>query len=542
MSRSVQRIFVNSVLFYLAFGCFLHPRLSQAIEIYSLIDKSCHAKSGHIINVDDQTIHLLTLEGRYDKLPAHELNHVLIYNLISNPVSQIDLSGGAADFLRSVSINGDQKANFTGWPIRFIENWVVFYDLEGKTFFMDIQKIVKISTPEIIPQSPVTVSNYESVHLGVGQNLPECAAQHPEHDAETRPTRMISDQIKISQFLSRFQKGFEELERFQQRTRFYARPFLYDTATQLGLVYLQDLKNQELRVGPPFYFQWSNGRPYSHQSLFVLGSKPLEWLPNAEAVFAVRTEVKSHFFNGFFAGNPIAMQIGKGFMIDNRLFFQEFLKQSSEKKIAILPQFNYMAMTGIDWGAWSFSGGGFYPVIGIHGNDIFREVLATQAAPVFRLQHTRETLKFRGIMSLITNDVKSPGRENIQLIHSHEFQDFNLISPESIALSQSLEKFSLDAQFVRAGFDWEVNEEIHWGMDQIGLTGTYHDEFPEARNSITFSNLTTSAYLQHRFGNYVTLTGYLNYFLRHYSYQFNQKKGTFDEAPYSLMAAVSFFL
>ena len=516
---------------------------TYGFEIYRFVNKTCEVETGQIVNADSGSISLLTLEGKFTSIPHEALNHILIYNLITNPTPEIALNGQLKDLLREVFLSNGKTSNFLGWPIRFIEEFVVFYDLEGKTYFVETDKIYKISRPAYLEDQIKPTAKFERVHLGVGNNLPECPQLSKPHENQVQPTRMISDKIRISKFLSRYQKGFADLVRFQERTRFYAKPFLYESETQMGLMYMQEQLNQELVNGPPFYFQWSNGKPYSHQSLIVLGAKPVEWLPEVEPVFAIRTDVKSHFFNASFVGNPIAMTIGKGFIVDNRIFFEDFLKRVTQKRAFVMTQFNYLAVTGFDWDAFSFSGGLYYPILGIHGGGVFREVLATEASPIFRFLYTKNNLQLRFMFSQIERKSDSPNREDIILIYSNEFKSAGLISPESLELQIQIEEFALESSFSRIGFDYNINKEIKIGVDEVFLAGQYQDRFPDIKNELSFNYSKTSAYIRHQFGNYIVLKGYLNYFLRNHSYQFNQQRNpNYNDAQYSWLMAISFFL
>ena len=69
---------------------------------------------------------------------------------------------------------------------------------------------------------------------------------------------MLSDRISISKFLAVYQKGFDQLDRFESRTGYYARPYLLPAQTKLALVIQNDQYQAEIPPGPSLNFQWSS--------------------------------------------------------------------------------------------------------------------------------------------------------------------------------------------------------------------------------------------------------------------------------------------
>ena len=120
-----------------------------------------------------------------------------------------------------------------------------------------------------------------------------------------RPTRVIGDRIKVGEHLAKLAELFREVDGFEERTRVYARPFLFDRTMRLGLSYFRRGGN-----ALPLYFRWASGRPYRFQSLTAIGRIQNPSLPSAAPSFSVRSDLKSHFFHAFFAGHLPSLAAG----------------------------------------------------------------------------------------------------------------------------------------------------------------------------------------------------------------------------------------
>jgi hypothetical protein len=528
----------------------LLPRTAAALELYTFVERDCRATTGLIVNLTEEAVHLLSVQGRFAEVPRPQVKHILVYNTLDNPIARVELSPPLRELVREVHL-GDGKdggeareggePSFTGWPIRFFEELIVFYSLAGKTHIVDIDRIRKIRRPEGLAEQ-VDIPNASETVFGLGRNLPECPQPPPGPGTVVQPTRMISDQIKVVRFLRVYREGFGRLNRFQSRAAFYARPYLFEQRTRLGLVVVHEKFQEELPAQFPFYFQWSSGRPFNSQAFFTIGSRPVELLPNVEPVFMLRSDVKAHFFSASFVGNPRALSQGDGFMIEERFGFEGFFSQRGAGAVLVLPSFNQLALTALDFGRYSFAGGFYYPVFGIQGNGIFREIFATEAAPIVRFVRTGPETQFRALASQIDVSSADPSDDDIRLVLAQEMVSPGALSPVSLGLLGSLERFSLRADFYRVGMDFNITKELLLGVDEVVLRGTYAEVLGGEPFDLRFEHAITALRYRHTFGVQAGLTGYLNYFRRTYETRTGSGGREREEERFSLAVAIEFFL
>lgn len=513
----------------------------QGLELYRLLDGDCRGPEGLIVYADPQQVELLGLDGRLQRIDRARVRHILVYNSLENPIPEIHLEGRLAENLREIRLKHQGAPAFSGWPIRFEEELVVYYDTEGKTSLVAIDQIVSIQRPETVdgelkPQSVLPVT------LALGPGLGQCRdLESPSANERLYPTRVIGNQIGISQFFGAYQQGFDRLRRFQERTQFYARPFVYEEQTKFGLPLRTPKGNEEFPSFFPFYFQWSAGRPYSHQGLTVLGTKQVAWLPQVEPVFVMQTDLKSHFFNASFVGNPTALAAGSDSLVANRAFALDYYKKMVSKEAALVESFNYLALSGVDYGPWSLAGGVYYPVYGLNGGGLFREILATQATPIFRVmfQHSNSSLKV--IWAQTQAESGAPKATEIRLNGSEGMVSANLALAEESVLRSQLSHYRLKADFVRTNYEYLWDKEITLGTALVYQQVDYRETYLGADRTLKGHQIKTLFFGQQSFGSSVVLQGQLNLFFRDYKLGFGAP-GAFTDNQYSLVGAIEFIL
>lgn len=229
----------------------LWPSFAFGIEIYGFLDTNCHLSTGFIVSAKKGSIGLLNVEGNYQEIRLSNVSHILVYNSHHNPVSKIHLDDNLLSRLKTIYTEESNGPAFSGWPVRFMEDMVVFYDVEGKVTLVNIDKISKLENSTHLPgKVDVEDSNYGAFRLGT--SLTACRSDDEEGNGSSLfPTRVLGDKIKISKFVQNYEKGFYKLERFQTRTRFYARPYLFDEKTKVGLPIVL-MPNEEQDI--PAYF------------------------------------------------------------------------------------------------------------------------------------------------------------------------------------------------------------------------------------------------------------------------------------------------
>jgi hypothetical protein len=470
----------------------LLPWVCQGLEVQGFLTKDCRRLVGLIVHVDDQDVYFLQENGSVVALPQDSIETLYVYNVIESPIAQVKVDQASLPFLRTVYLDGSKETY--AFPVRFIEDLVIFYSLDGKNRVLTFKDIYKLRpAPETLAGLHAAAA---SKQMSFAFTYPSARCGANETQNSVKPTRILSDQIGISEFLQSFKKGYESLESFEERTYLYARPLLYPRKTRLGLVFIGNREEPGLQA--PFYFQWSTGEPYRFQSYSVIGSKAHEFTPTAEPVFSVRSDVKSHIFHGMFVGNVAGMPAGNSIFLKN----MDLVKLNGP--VSIEPSFNYMAMMGGDFGPYSASIGFYFPTYGIRVGNQYREVLANSVTYAFRGMYTTRHVRLRAIGAYTKHSSPNAGQDDVL---SRAGTDGDLSNPT---------QYKFQSLFLRGGIDYEVGDRLTVGADGIIVNGTYSEMMGATSSAINFTKTTAQVYVQRTFGSYVALNGYLDIVKKNY--------------------------
>ena len=526
----------------ISFFCFLFVgwKSALALEVYTLVDASCQFSSGIIIEMDESHAGMISLTGDYLSVPQAGIKYVMIYNINNNLIPQIQLTEKLLSTLKEVYIKDSKEPEITGWPVSFLENFVIIYDIEGKTSLIDIENVTRIQTSSHSHNEQLVLQDVREVKLQVQQAVSECSAKETSIKKTIAPTRILSDQIQISQLFTSYRRGFSQLNKFQAQTRFYTKPYVFEQETRLGTAF--QLQPQELSFPLLPSIQWASGKSYSHQGLFGVGTLHVPQLPNVEPQAIIQTEAKSNFFHALFAGNFFATGAGQSFIIDQRAFFTENHKKMMEKDIFLYPSFNHFTLSGLDWDRYSISGGFFYPIFAIHANKVFREIVTSQAAPMFRFRYITAKNQWKSIFSLMKIEGNNSSAKEIKVIASEEMVGVDKITDDSLNLRKQLTRFRFKANFLRLGWKREQTSKIQLGIDEVFLQGRYEETFQGDNNYLNFQHLITTLFVRQKFSQYIQAAVHLNVYFKQYDYEFQQTKKTAHDPAYSATLIIEFIL
>lgn len=515
------------------------PRIGEALELQGVITNKCRSVVGLPINVSGDTLTLMNLDGKAEEISRDSIDSVAIYNVIENPFSAMSIDTRALSHLKELYLDDNNKPDSMVFAVRFIEDLVIFTSLDGQTHvhsMKDIDRLRPANTKNLgvhrLNNSKrlkfmVTDSSERCPGLGgtTGASLDQTeenreVAAAPKRSANkvgkkadittdagdpneaVRPTRILADKISIAELYDSFAKGYENLDSFQERTYLYAKPFLYPRSSRLGLVLASN--REEAGINFPLYFQWSSGEAYRFQSFNVFGGKPNEFLPNAESVFAIRSDVKSHIFHGLFVGNIAGMPAGES------LFLSKGTSTDTLKdQVTVQPSFNYLAMMGGDYGPYSLSVGFYFPTFGLKVGTQQREILGSSLTYAVRAMYTNRKIRLRAITSMTEY---SRGQASEEDVISQVGSSTDPTPPTS---------FEFNALFLRPGIDYSFSDEFKASADLIVVDGTYKEIRAAVGNDIKFQRLTTQVSVQQSFGDYITLIGYLNLIRHDYKANFS---------------------
>jgi len=487
-------------LIYLAFALVAAPA-AFALEVQGIVTSDCRRHVGLVVFADSESVEILDINGQHQVIPQASIDAVSIFNIIDNPIGEIHINEALRFRLKALYTDDTLEPRAFALPVRFIDDLNVFFDLDGKSHVYTFKDIHKIR-PAPVSLHGVRKIPYKATTFEFGDSSGKCAGQ----PGVVKATRVLGDKIAISEFLHGFADGFEALDSFQERTYLYAKPFLYDEKTRLGISLIG--KRREPGINFPIYFQWSTGEAYRFQSFTAIGGKSHEFIPNTEPVFSVRSDVKSHFFHALFIGNFVGLPAGQSF----------FMGSNAELSgaLTVQPSFNYMALMGGDYGPYSLSVGFYYPNFGIKVGNEYREILGSKTSYAIRGMYTKSKFRVRAIGS--TSSYSSGSAAKTEVIR-RTGTGGDQLAPDT---------FRFSAVFIRGGIDYTWSDVIKVGADLTSVTGSYRETVAAQGNDISFIKLNVQPYVRQTFGHYVSITAYANFFNDKYRANF-LNQGTSDQ-------------
>lgn len=429
-----------------------------------------------VVYVDEDSVTLIDLSGRAAVRRRDTIASVVLHNSVDNPLGAIVLNPVLTDHLYNVYlVDGDEGA-FTGWAVGFIEELIVFYDLFGRTHVLAQEDIDRMLKPSAIS---VVYPEHAPVELQFPRDYIECT--NLANSAGLPPSRIIGDRIKVSNYFDTFAASYRQLESFRERTFLYAKPFMYDERTRLGLIYMR-----HRRPIVPAYIHFSTGRPFGFQSFLLLGGAPIPWLPTIDPKLVLWSDLKSHIFHATFLANPVAIPAGTAVYVNGPL------PPYTESSYHTEPHFNYLILMGADYGPWSASLGTYYPVRYIKGKSQVREVDATRSALAFRARLIFDRVEFRALYFRNRQE-----RSDAKGLHVE--QNFGA------------EGYSLSEDTVRTGVVLDAFES-QLSVDAVVSRGAHQssDGF-----KLDFRDYQLGATISREFGHYVRMNIQTNYHIEH---------------------------
>ena len=521
--------FISNKLFHfglclsLLMGLVLYiPGQAYSLEIYTLVGDNCETETGLIVGGNERRIYMLNVDGRLSSIGQDDVRLILVYNIHDNPIPMVDLNSELGGLLREVQLSDEEKTNFIGWPIKFIDQVIIFFDIDGKTHLVDLEKIKNFSAPEQPFNKRKQIANAKPTQFGLGASLSQCKKKDAEDEVKlVEPTRMLGDRIKVDKFFSEYERGFTALRRFQKKTVFYSKPFLYEKRSRVGIIYTREDYLREITPSLiPFRFQWSSGSPFASQGVYSVGAKEPDYVASVEPQFVLDAKVKTHFMSAAFIGNVFCFSAGNPCVMDRRSLYANYFSKLSSDSNEIYPLFNYLALTGLDYKEYSIAGGFYYPVFGIIGGHRFREITSSQASPILKFQRTTPESMIRLTYSQTTRKSTSPkDDQEIQLIYSRELSDAAQITSESASLIDNLLDYFLTTHHYRIKLNFKILDGIDFGINEILFHGKYSETQGGERYLMEFRHVISSLVVKKQFSDYIALTGQLNHFLRTHDYE-----------------------
>lgn len=456
---------------------------AQATDLHTVMLDRCQAKSGIIVHVDEARLVLLQLDGTSEEIKREQIESLYISSTLENPIPKIAIDPALQSALKRVVIKDEE---FIGWPVRFIEQLVMFYDLAGKTRVYEKRRLTKLRPITALKKnidSPGQAINIDWSGVSTKCEYPKAILKNG--NLNVQPIRVLEDQIKVVQYLDDLADGYADLDSYQERTYLYARPIVFNQTSRLS--FILPAEELERQLDGMISFRWGGGEPYHFQSFNRFGQQYLEFGPAVKSVFAVRSDLKAHLFHTHISGDIRGLPGGSSiYTKDYRAALNEKMGGTSEIQTGI----NYVLLMGGDFGPLSASVGYYYPIHFIRVGDRFREILASRQSYAFRGMWTTSKLRFRAITSIYAFDSQTATTSEIEIDHN--------------GVADPVRAFAFKGKFLRAGVDWDITSANRLTADFVSTDGEYSGTRTSGgRESFSFIRRSIIGGFYQDFGDYV---------------------------------------
>ena len=456
------------------FGVIILLEEVKALELYSIVYSECRHHTGLILDVEEAHLLLLDTKGEFRKLPRRRLKRSWSTTPSRTPFELIWAPACGAS--RKVT---SRESRFSFHRLADPVSW-------GLIVFMTSGQIppgqwnsqtlrIRMVEPEKSPQS-------QFLCFRLRQQLPRCKSLDESEPGRVQ-RRMVT--VSASRNSSRFIEGFDQLDRFESRTGYYARPYLYDTQTKLA-------GNPEWPIpgkspGPSSQFSmvhrtefWSPGQTHigTEWCLHHSNMEPFSQFsfPASIIFFPFNTQIFPH-------------------SLTVRIFWSttgvSTLPFSNTTRSNLVFRFNQNTMTGSP----EYSLAEDFSTPWWRSETNFQEILSEKFSPIGVFKYRPMKPGPRPFSPWSTWNPRTP--EDIRLILAEEMWTRSTL-PSIFNLIDQIESFDLDSSFLRIIIQ-STKRRSDFGMSEFyfrSLSGTSSGDY-----RLNFQHLVTSVKMDQVFGD-----------------------------------------
>jgi hypothetical protein len=277
----------------------------EAVNISAVYSSACVRETGVIINVDENALQLMTLDGFIRNIPRFDIIYVATYPVGSIKIPEV-VNPEDSEIITIKTVYQDQVVDMVeGWMIDYSEDQISFLTLSGTQTTIDTQDIwdidITVSTGKVVFDS-VETDQYEFVHPYPFMHCQKevnglVTAENPVH--LIYPQHLLPEPLLIKKELDRLKEGYDQLRKYDNNKRFYPVPQIYGSDTTLGI-----WANLGNRYGSsrnrsnsfiPAIVSETNDGPFGFQSIFVTGSSPMFYSIHEEPQMQAYYKMKASY-------------------------------------------------------------------------------------------------------------------------------------------------------------------------------------------------------------------------------------------------------
>jgi hypothetical protein len=397
---------------------------------------SCRVDTGVILHVNSQEIYFLGTDGFISKIPRFEVIGLARYPLPYLPVTNIHPRDreSIAFYKFETFRNGSIATLAIGWPIAFNSENIQVLTQDGTDHLInrnDLWGVSRVAAPSQLhfaTNGQGSLKKYELRHPLAFESCPPNITPGEGEPKRVIPQTQLNEPISIKREHDFLRAGYEKLEDYEDRQRFYAVPQYYSNITRLGTWALfnsrySNVGARQVNFLPLVEDEFSDG-PFGFQRVLRSGVAPILWALQEEPMVQIFYGLKADYIHLDVFADPTAPLIGERYRwksdqldpIDDRLIEKGGMEFGLD--------FSYFSLF------FAFSSG----EMGIRAEDDFAESTFGITRAGFSAQYNYYKLAFY------------IGEESVELAEDldHSFQFL-----KALYQSQVNTKFAFNAQYIQ---------------------------------------------------------------------------------------------
>lgn len=253
-----------------------------AINLNSIYTAACQRDVGLIMQVGDQNIQFLSLEGgRVKSVPKHEIIYLAYYPMDVLPMVGVHNPEELDYYQVSTSTNGVVRELVRGWPVGFTKDKIAFLNPDGQESVVSRRSLFSLRETQLKGSrsfgSKRSYKKYQFVHPYQFRDCP--SDRFSEGGTKIFPQQVLSHPVMIKREMDEFQAEAQRLKRYNREQKFYPVPEVYGNVTSLGLWhtfgYRHGGSSKRVSNFTPVLTDSYSSDIFDYQHTFVAGSAPI---------------------------------------------------------------------------------------------------------------------------------------------------------------------------------------------------------------------------------------------------------------------------
>ena len=291
-----------------------------AINLNSIYTAACRRDVGLIVQVDEQNILFLSLDGgKVRSVPKHEIIYLAYYPMDLLPMAGVANPEDLEFYQVSTSSNGDVRELVRGWPIGFTKDKVAFLSPRGHESVVSRRSIFALKRSHLkgsrkFPQKR-SFQSYRFVHPYQFKDCPE--DRFGKGTTKIYPQQILSHPVMIKREMDEFQREAARLKRYNREQSFYPVPEVFENLTSLGLWhtfgYRHGGSSKRVSNFTPVLTDSYSSDIFDYQHTFVAGSAPIMNSLHEEPQMHSLYSFKASYFHFSALADPNLILVGRNY-------------------------------------------------------------------------------------------------------------------------------------------------------------------------------------------------------------------------------------